>query len=276
MSVNYEALAQDGLARLELNVASARLDGAAQRAAAESWSYTHFLGYLLDGELQERQRRRVELNLQFARFPVIKKLAGFDFSAQPSIDKRLIEELATGRFLSEGRNVILLGPPGVGKTHLAIALGVLTCEIGHRVYFTSAIDLAHKLSKAVDGNRLHRELNALMQPKLLIIDEVGYLQLDNVQASLVFQVLCRRYQKNQSVALTSNKAFSDWGSIFADDAVLAAAALDRLLHKSTVLNIHGQSFRLREKKQAGNIIFESREKQNTEQTTTKKRKEQTN
>jgi len=251
MSVPYEQKALAGLEQLGLSVAQEHLDGAAQRAAAEGWSYSHFLGYLLDGELSERHRRRVALNLKFAKFPYLKDLAGFDFAAQPSIDRRIVDELATGRYLSEGRNVVLLGPPGVGKTHLAIALGVKVAEMGHRVYFTSAMDLAHKLTKAVDSNRLHRQLNALMQPKLLIIDEVGYIGFDALQASLLFQVICNRYQRHQSIALTSNKAFSDWGTVFSDDAIMASAALDRLLHRSTVINVRGDSYRLREKKQAG-------------------------
>lgn len=251
MSVPYEARAREGLDHLGLSVASDQLDAAAQQAAAESWSYTHFLGYLLDGELSERRRRTVDLNLKFAKFPYLKNLEGFDFSAQPSIDRRLVEELATGRYHEQGRNLVLLGPPGVGKTHLAIALGVKVAEAGHRVYFTTAIDLAHKLTQAVDTNRLHRQLNALMQPRLLIIDEVGYLKLDALQASLLFQVISKRYQRQQSIALTSNKAFGDWGQVFSDDAIMASAALDRLLHRSTVINIRGDSFRLREKKQAG-------------------------
>lgn len=251
MSVPYEQRAVQGLEHLGLTVAHAHLDSVAQRAAAAGWSYTHFLGYLLDGELAERQRKRVELNLMFARFPVVKRLAEFDFAAQPGLDRRLVEELATGRFLSEGRNVVLLGPPGVGKTHLAIALGVLTAERGHRVYFTTAMDLAVKLTKAVDANRLHRELKVLMQPKVLVLDEVGYLSLDAVQASLLFQVICQRYQKEQPVVLTSNKPFAEWGQVFADDAVLAAAALDRLLHRATVLNIRGESYRLKERRKAG-------------------------
>lgn len=257
MSVPYETKALAGLEKLGLSTAAERLDATAQRAAAGEWSYTHFLGYLLEGELDERHRRRVQLNMQFAKFPVAKRIDDFDFDAQPSIDRRLIDELRTGRYLEDGRNVVLLGPPGVGKTHLAIGLGVQVAEMGHRVYFATATDLAHKLTKAVDANRLHRELNALMQPRLLIIDEIGYLALDQLQASLLFQVICKRYERQQSIALTSNKAFSDWGQVFADDAIMASAALDRLLHRSTVINIRGESYRLREKRRAGPVMSET-------------------
>jgi DNA replication protein DnaC len=255
MSAVLEARATQSLAALGLTVAADHLDTLAQQAAAGSWSYSHFLGALLDGEIAARQAKRVALNLQFAKFPYLKSLADFDFTAQPGVDRRLIEELATGRYLAEGRNLMFLGPPGVGKTHLVIALGVMVAQMGHRVYFTTAMDLARKLTRAVDGNRLHRELNALMQPKLLIIDEIGYLPFDAVQASLLFQVICRRYQKNQCLALTSNKAFGEWGQVFGEDPVMASAALDRLLHRSTVINIRGESYRLREKRQAGSTLM---------------------
>lgn len=250
MSINYEAKALDGLEKLGLKVAMARLDQTAQQAAAQGWSYSHFLGYLLEGELKERHRRTVELNLQFAHFPYQKLLSEFDYTAQPAIDRRLIEELATGRYLYEGRNVIFLGPPGVGKTHLAIGLGVGAAEMGHRVYFTSAIEMARRLKKAMAENRLHREVNNLTRPKLLVIDEVGYLKLETSEASLVFQAISERYERKQAIVLTSNKAFSEWGEVFAGDVVMASAALDRLLHRSTVINIRGESYRLKEKKQA--------------------------
>jgi DNA replication protein DnaC len=250
-NVTYEEKASDGLQELGLTVACEQLDQASQQAAAQQWSYTHFLGYLLEGELSERHRKTVTLNLQFAKFPYLKGLEDFDFALQPSIDRRWVDELATGRYLQEGRNLILLGPPGVGKTHLAIALGVRCAELGHRVYFTTAIDLARKLSLAMSENRLHREIKNLTRPKLLIIDEVGYLNLDPTQASVLFQVVSQRYENQASIILTSNKAFSDWGQVFASDPIMASAALDRLLHRSTVMNIRGESYRLKEKRQAG-------------------------
>jgi DNA replication protein DnaC len=250
VSVPYEQKAGTALQQLGLAVAEQQLDQAAQQAAAAGWSYTHFLGYLLEGELRFRHEKTVRLNLQFANLPYQKRLEDFDFSAQPSIDKRLIDELATGRFLHEGRNVVFLGPPGVGKTHLAIALAVLTAEMGHRVYFVTAIELARRMARAMAENRLVREIKNLTRPKLLLIDEVGYLALETAHASLLFQAVCERYEKRQAIILTSNKPFAEWGHVFAGDTIMASAALDRLLHRSTVINVRGDSYRLKEKRQA--------------------------
>ena len=251
MSVTFEHKATAALEQLGLQVARAQLDQAAQQAAAHDWSYTHFLGYLLAGELTFRHEKAVRLTLHFSHLPYQKRLEQFDFVAQPSLDRRLLEELATGRFLSEGRNVIFQGPPGVGKTHLAIALGMITAELGHRIYFATAMELARRLTHAHAQHRLKRELNNLTRPKLLIIDEVGYLRLDPAQASLLFQVIAERYERQQPIVLTSNKAFAEWDQVFANDAIMASAALDRLLHRATVIQIRGDSYRLKHRRQAG-------------------------
>lgn len=140
--------------------------------------------------------------------------------SEPCLSRIPADELASGRFLHEGRNVVFLGPPGVGKTHLAIALGVLTAELGHRIYFTSAVDLARRMARALKENRLSREIKNLTRPKLLIIDEVGYLTLETAHASLLFQAIYERYEKQQAIVLTSNKAFAEWGQVFAGDAII--------------------------------------------------------
>jgi DNA replication protein DnaC len=184
-----------------------------------------------------------------ARFPFVRDLDGFDFAAQPSLDKKQIREIATGRFIANAEVVMLLGPPGVGKTHLAIGLGVKAVEAGHSVLFLTLESLMGRLVRARHENRLERILQQLAYPRVLILDELGYLPLTREEASLFFRLLVRRYER-ASLIVTSNKSFVDWGEVF-NDQILATAILDRLLHHATTVNIKGDSYRLREKKKAG-------------------------
>ncbi|MCB9079625.1 MAG: ATP-binding protein, partial [Anaerolineaceae bacterium] len=173
----------------------------------------------------------------------------FDFDFQPSLDRRQVRELTGLSFVERGHNVVILGPPGVGKTHLSVALGFKAVEAGYSVLFLTLETLMTRLSKANSENRLEQTLKQLTYPKLLIIDELGYLPLSRFEASLFFRLIVRRYER-ASLIITSNKSFLDWGDIF-NDHVLATAILDRLLHHSTTLNIKGESFRLKEKRRAG-------------------------
>jgi DNA replication protein DnaC len=244
----YERV-QNHLVRLKLTRMAEQVDALAQQAAKEEWTYLAFLEQLLDTEVSARYERDVAMKRKLAHFPFIKTLEEFEFAFQPSINERQVHELATLRFVANGENVLLLGPPGVGKTHLAIALGVAAIAQSLSVYFLTIADLLDMLHRDAQEDRLSHRLQMLCKPKLLILDEMGYFPLDPMAAQFLFQLVSRRYLKG-SIILTSNKSYGDWGDIFADQ-VLAAAILDRLLHHSLTINIRGNSYRLREKRKAG-------------------------
>jgi len=237
------------LEKMKMDYLAAGLDTLCEQAAKKDLGFREFLADALQTEWNGRHQKGVEARLAQARFPWIKTLEQFDFAFQPSLDRKVVRELAGLSFVERAENCILLGPPGVGKTHLAIALGVKAAEAGHRVLFLSLESLITRLKRAQRENRVDKQLQQLCYPKVLIIDEMGYLPMTREEAGLFFRLLTRRYEK-ASLILTSNKSFADWGEIF-NDHILATAILDRLLHHSTVLNIKGESYRLREKRKAG-------------------------
>jgi DNA replication protein DnaC len=240
--VDREALEQ-GLRRLKLRHMREHLEDINELALQEEPSYMDFLGYLVVREVEGRDRTQKETRLKSARFPFYRTLNDFDFGFQNSVSRQTLLDLAQLQFLKSKENVILLGPPGVGKTHLAIALGIEAINSGYRVQFITAQELADQLYSALADGTVAQAMNKLLRNDLIILDELGYIQLDATGSDHLFQLVAKAYE-HRSLIVTSNLDFQDWGQLF-DQPATAAAFLDRLLHYAHVISLRGDSYRIR-------------------------------
>jgi DNA replication protein DnaC len=244
----YERL-HGNLQALNLVTVDRNLDTTLEATVKAGKSFMETLDELVGEEVTARRALSAETRIKLAGFPARKTLEGFDFDFQASVDPAAIRELATMRFVHNAENLIILGPTGVGKTHLAIALGIEAARAGISVTFVTATHALAKLKQAADRGILDRALRNLCRSKLLILDELGYHPLDREAAHLFFRIVENRYERASTI-FTSNKVYSEWGEVLGDP-VLASAALDRIVHHSTTISMRGESFRLREKRRAG-------------------------
>src|SRR6266849_698696 len=217
----------------------------AQQAAQQSWTHVDYLARLTDGQYQQRRQHTIERRVRAARFPVVKTLEQFHWDWPKKINRLQVQNLFRLEFVAQKANAVLLGNVGLGKTHLATALGYAACQEGHSVLFADAISVINDLSAAQKRGLLKRQLKKYLAPELLLLDELGYLPIDQHGADLLFQVISQRYERG-SIVLTTNKPFKQWASVFNNDSTIASAVLDRLLHHAETIVIEGTSFRMKD------------------------------